>query len=99
MKPSRLRTFTLGPTIQKKAGGRSLLNGAQQERATHAPKLSNTYNDVFEVLMVCLLVNPRIHDLGLLRLQSLDLLLGKVWDVPVLLLLRVMPLKVLVLRS
>ena len=49
--------------------------------------------------MVCLLVNPRIHDLGLLRLQGLDLFLGKVWDVPVLLLLRVMPLKVLVLRS
>ena len=73
------------------------MNGAQQKGAGRA-KLIVTYNDVFEVLVVRLLVDPRVHDLGLLRLQGLQLLLGKVLDVPVLVLLRVRPLKVLVLR-
>lgn len=80
------------------AGGTRRSIGAQQKSAGRA-ELSVTYDDVLEVLVVRLLVDPRIYDLGLLGLQGLQLLLGKVLDVPVVVLLRVRPLKVLVLRS
>jgi hypothetical protein len=51
-----------------------------------APRVSEefvTYNDIFEVLLMGLLVNPRVHDLSLFRLKGRDLLLREVWDVPV----------------
>ena len=86
-----------GQASRATRGERTARLGLGRKARPH--KLNATYNDVLEVLVVRLLVDPRIHDLGLLGLQGLQLLLGKVLDVPVVLLLRVRPLKVLVLRS
>lgn len=42
-----------------------------------------TYCDVLEVLLVGLLVDPRVDDLGLLGLERSCLLLSQVGDLPV----------------
>lgn len=44
---------------------------------------SVTYNDIFEVLLVSLLVDPRVDDLSLFGLKGRNLLLCQVRDVPV----------------